>query len=154
MSRQLRAAIGIGIVWALAWLPVGAAVAAFANTRPPAPDDLLFRPISLGPFLAAWTLWGGLSGLGFATILAVAEQRRDLGGLAVTRTAAWGGLGAMVVPAGLVAIDVFRGLATSPLYDWQVPAVVVAASAALGSTGAALTLLVARRSGQRPERRS
>jgi hypothetical protein len=52
----------------------------------------------------------------------------------------------MSVPTLLTALDVVRGPATSPLYDWRVPLASALTSAALGGACAAATLLVARRS--------
>ncbi len=143
--RRLRAAVSIGLLWALGWLPIGAAVAWYAAARPPHPTDLIFRPVDLAVFLPAWTIWGGLSGGGFALVLGAVERRRGLAQLSLGRTAAWGALGSLSVPALLVALDVLRGAARSPLYDWRPALVALAVSAGLGAACAAGTLLLARR---------
>ncbi|MDH3496492.1 MAG: hypothetical protein OER21_07010 [Gemmatimonadota bacterium] len=52
MFRTLRAVVVIGLVWALAWLPVGLALALYAASRPAHPGDLLHRPIDAPLFLA------------------------------------------------------------------------------------------------------
>jgi hypothetical protein len=145
MMRHLRAALSIGLLWALAWLPVGAGVALYAGSGPPQPGDLLFRPVAVGPFLSAWTVWGGLSGVGFAVVLGIAERRRGLAQLSLGRLAAWGAVGAMSVPAALVTLDLVRGALRSPLYDWRPPVVSLLVSAGLGAVCAAGTLLLARR---------
>jgi hypothetical protein len=145
MLRQLRAALSIGIIWALVWLPIGAAVALYAASEPPRPSDLLHRPVDFGVFLSVWTVWGGLSGTGFSLILAATERRRRLADLSRARTALWGGLGSMSVPAVLTALDWARGSLASSLYDWRPPVVSLLASAALGAACAAATLAFARR---------
>jgi len=144
MGRQLRAALVIGGVWALVWLPLGGLVALYAAGSPPRPEDLLYRPVAVPTFLLVWTLWGGLSGTGFAIILGTVERRRTLGQLSIVRASLWGALGAMSVPALLTAVDVARGLPGTPLYDWRVPLVTVLVSATLGGVCAAATLAAAR----------
>jgi hypothetical protein len=146
LIRLVRAALVIGLVWSLAWLPIGIAVALSAASAPPQPGDLLHRPVEFRAFLTVWTLWGGISGVGFALILSLRERRRTLKDLSPGRTAFWGALGAMSAPTSLTALDMLRGQATSPLYDWRIPLVSILASAALGAACAAGTLLVARRS--------
>ena len=145
MSRRLRAAFTLGFMWAIAWFPIGVLVALYAAATPPKPGDLLWRPIEFPTFLSVWTIWGGLSGTGFALILGATERGRMLGELSLARTALWGALGAMSAPSVLTAIDMWRGLAFSPLYDWLVPLTGVLASAVLGGACAAATLIVARR---------
>jgi hypothetical protein len=144
MGRHLRAALVIGAVWALAWLPLGALVALYAAGSAPQPDDLLFRPVDLPTFVVVWTVWGGLSGTAFAIILGAAERRHSLKQLSLVRTAVWGALGAMSAPILLTAVDVARGLPGTPVYDWRIPLITIAASAILGGGCAAATLGVAR----------
>lgn len=144
---RLRAALAIGCIWALVWLPLGALVALYAAGSSPQPEDLLYRPVEVPTFLLVWTIWGGLSGTGFAIILGTAERRRTLGQLSIARTGLWGALGAMSAPTLLTAVDMVRGLLGASLYDWRVPFVSVLASAILGGACGAATLIAARRGG-------
>ena len=148
MGRRLRAALAIGGIWGLVWFPLGALVALYAAGSPPQPADLFYRPVDVPTFLLVWTIWGGLSGTGFAIILGTAERRRTLGELSIARAALWGALGAMSAPTLLTAVDLARGLLGSRLYDWRVPLVSVLASAILGGACGAATLIAARRGGQ------
>lgn len=145
MLRTVRAALVIGGFWALAWLPVGAALALYAGLRAPQPSDLLYRPVDGRVFLSVWTLWGGISGTVFALLLSAAERRRTLAQLALARTAVWGALGAMSAPALLTALDILRGEAASALYSWRPPVVSLVLSAGLGAACAVTTLVLARR---------
>ncbi|MDH4045086.1 MAG: hypothetical protein OEW06_11560 [Gemmatimonadota bacterium] len=145
MLRTLRAAIVIGIFWALAWLPVGAALALYAGLSPPQPSDILYRPVDGWLFLSVWTAWGGLSGTAFALLLSAVERRRTLAELSLTRTALWGALGAMSAPAVLTMLDILRGQTASPIYDWRPSLISLALSAMLGAVCGAATLVSARR---------
>jgi hypothetical protein len=145
MIRQLRAAVAIGAIWAVTWVPLGALVGLYAAASPPQPDDFLYRPVAFPTFLLAWTIWGGLSGVGFALILGAVERRRTLGDLSVARTACWGALGAISAPAFLTAIDVAHGVPAASLHYWRLPVVSILVSAALGAACAAATLMLARR---------
>ena len=145
MLRSLRAALAIGAIWALAWLPLGVLVALYAAARPPQPGDFLHRPVAFPVFLAAWTAWGLLSGTGFALILGAAERRRRLGSLTLVRTACWGALGAISAPAVLTVVGLVRRVPASLPHYWRVPLVSIVVSAALGAACAAATLLLARR---------
>jgi len=143
--RRLRAVLSIAVLWALAWLPIGGVLALYASSRPPQPSDLISRPVSMPLFLTVWTIWGGLSGSLFAVVLGVGERRRGLSDLSVARTAAWGALGSMTVPAALLALDMIRAPISLRLYDWRVPLLALSLSALLGAGCAAATLALAQR---------
>jgi uncharacterized membrane protein YcaP (DUF421 family) len=70
--RRLRAAIGIGFTWAVAWSAVG--------------------------LVPRWVL-GFVAGLGFSTILTLAEGRRRLDQMTLPRFALWGALGGVLLSA-------------------------------------------------------
>jgi len=95
--------------------------------------------------LTVWAVWGGMSGAAFSLILKLTERRRSLGELSLARTAVWGALGAMTVPAALTFIDVLRTQVTPPLYDWRIPLVALVASGCLGGVCGWATLTLARR---------
>jgi len=145
MLRTLRAIIVIGIVWAAAWLPAGITIALYAGSRPPQPEDFLHRPIDGPLFLTLWALWGGVGGTMFALILNRVERRRTLAQLSLIRTAGWGALGAMTLPALLTGYDILRGWAASPLYSWRPAIVSLILSIGLGAGCAVGTLVLARR---------
>jgi hypothetical protein len=142
----LRATLTIAVLWAVVWLPIGLALAAFASARPAEPGDVLFRPVSFPLFLTVWTAWGAVSGAAFALVLALAERRRTIDNLATGRIALWGALGAASLPVALLAIDVVRTPAGLLGYRWGFVALVLGVSAALGAGCASATLALARRS--------
>jgi len=143
--RKLRAALVIACVWAVVWMPIGLGLALYASSRAPKPGDVIFRPVSLPLFVSAWSAWGAVSGALFAFILGFAERRRRVGTLSRVRSALWGALGCMTVPAGLTLIDALRTPPGVRGYGWGFPLAALAVSAGLGAICAVLTLALARR---------
>jgi len=147
LLRRLRAVLSIAFLWIIAWLPIGLALAVYASSRQPQPSDVLHRPVSVPPFVAACTVWGGLSGAVFALVLGAAERRTTIDRLSSRRTAVWGAVGAMTLPLILVLID----LASTPIglrgYTWRLPTLVLSVSAAMGACCASATLALARGKG-------
>lgn len=147
MLRRLRGLLGIAIVWALAFAPIGLLVGVYRALTmrigfglPPWPLSYTLRFILYNGM--AWGIWGAASGLLFGLILSISERRRTVADLRVQRTAIWGALGAMVLPAAILGLV----LALSPGFNVIVPALTtLGISAALGATCASGTLLLARR---------
>lgn len=129
----------------MAWMPLGLALSLYAGLRAPEPSDIISRPVSLPLFVSVWTVWGGMSGALFALLLGFAERRRTLGNLSRARTAVWGALGCMTLPAALTLVDVLQTPAGLRGYGWRFPLTALAVSAALGAACAAATLALARR---------
>jgi hypothetical protein len=127
------------------WLPIGLALALYADTSPAQPSDIIDRPVPVSRFVAVWTLWGALSGAGFALLLMLAERRRTIEELSAVRTALWGATGAVTLPLVLVAVDVMSTPVGARGYTWRFPMVVLLVSATLGTLCAAATLFLARR---------
>ena len=144
--RRLRAALSIAVIWALVWLPIGLALALYADSRPPQPSDVISRPVSIPFFVTAWTAWGALSGAAFTLVLGFAERRQTIENLSIARTAVWGALGAVALPLILIAIDVIRTPVGLLGYSWRFPLLVLSVSATLGAGCAAATLALGRRS--------
>ncbi len=146
MARsRLRGILGTALTWAVVWLPVGVVMALIAlNAR----GDVicLYCPPFwewFPPFLLSWTLWGAVSGAVFAIVLMIAERRRSLAELSFTRTALWGALGSLALPAALMARDGFvRGV----LIEGGLMFLPLVLIAGLGAACAAGTLRVARQS--------
>ena len=144
-TRRLRAAGTIAVMWALVWLPIGLALALYAARHPPDPSNVIARPVDVPWFVAAWTLWGAVSGGVFAVLLALAERRRTLGELSLPRMALWGAVGAATLPTALTLIDVVQAPLSLRLYDWRLGLTGLTVSAVLGGACAAMTLALARR---------
>ena len=145
MIRRVRGALGIAVIWALAWFLVGIPLALYVAATPPQPSDLFHRPVSVPAFLIPWTVWGSVSGIGFATILTIAERRRTLARLSLLRLTSWGALGAMGAPLLLAAFETLRHSWTSAPYPWGALVAILLISAGLGAACAAASLLLAHR---------
>lgn len=135
LLRRLRGAAGLGLVWAVGWVPVGA-VAGFLTGL------VMGYPLA-GVALSYATMFGGLGFVGgaiFSGILRLAEGRRRFDELSVPRFAAWGALDGLLLGGLAVSIGLL-GAGASIL------GLVMAGSASvLGAASAAGTLALARAS--------
>ncbi len=93
--RKCRGALGIAITWSATWALVFAGLATAVGIFDPAsvdPGETTARIAGIG------AVFGFVSGLGFATVLALAEGRKVLGKLSIGRAAMWGALGTAAFP--------------------------------------------------------
>lgn len=92
LVRKLRGALGLALTWSLAWTIVGSVLTG---------GIYLFFPGDFDPgetvpvIIGLFALLGFLAGLGFATVLSIAERRNQLRQLTVGRGALWGAVGAV-----------------------------------------------------------
>ena len=93
--RRIRGAVGIGLTWAAAWLPVGAIIGLVAGLSD-TPGFLVSLVFSLAGIFAAVGFVGGTV---FSMILGLAEGRRRFDEMSLPRFGAWGGAGAFLVSA-------------------------------------------------------
>jgi hypothetical protein len=84
----------MGVIWAIAWIPLSLVSIAVISWRFGAVPPL---PILTGIVLTAITA-GGASGLVFGGLLAVAERRRTFAALPRGRFALWGVVASLVPP--------------------------------------------------------
>ena len=94
--RRIRAAIGMGLVWAAAGFGAGALLARVPGFYSDLPFALLFAPL------------GFLSGIIFSGILVVLG-RRGLDRLSLSRFAAWGAVSGLVLTGIFVVGAALRG---------------------------------------------
>lgn len=140
--HRIRGVLGTALTWAIVWLLVGLGVVLFLRE----PNCLYCNPNWRLYFVLFWTLWGGISGAGFAIVLMIAERRHTFADLTVARTARWGAVGAAAVPGVVMIWDVVAsGFDSSVLADVRFPLITLAISAALGAGCAAGTLRIAKR---------
>ena len=96
--RRLRGALGMGLLWALAWGLVGGLIELTWNLWPGFP---------LGPLMDMWiqglVIPGFIGGGLFALILGVAEHHRRYEELSPSRFALWGAAAGMLL-GGLVVL--------------------------------------------------
>ena len=145
-ARRWRGVFATSLLWALAWTPIGAAFAfdEWAALGAHLSMDWSWPPLGfLAPRVGAWTIWGAATGVVFATVLLTRARSRTLEQLSLPRTALWGALAALGLPAtlvgGLVVEDGFRNLT---LYH-ALP--MLGLAAAWGGGLAAGTLVLAQR---------
>jgi hypothetical protein len=135
--RRIKAAVGIGLTWAVGWaaglfIIAGVAYLVVGYTWAPTMVDLLANVAISGAM-------GFVAGASFSFVLGLTERHRTFAQLSILRFASWGALGGLalagvfsLVTIGLTPLDVFK-------------AGVVAAL--LGSGSAAGSLAIARRAG-------
>ena len=128
--KRVRGAIGMGLTWATAWLPVGAVVGWTLG--------LFFTGARMGQWAALFTALGFVGGTIFSSVLRLAEGRRRFDELSMPRFAAWGALGGLLLGGLAVAAGVLGpGLSLVDL-------VTVTVTTAMGAGSAAGTLALAR----------
>jgi len=97
LIRKLKAALGIGSIWGIAFGAVGTALGALISTT-----GFLSSALGLGVVAG---VAGLILGAGFGGLLSVMEGRRTLGDLTAHRAALWGFLvGAAVALVGTIAV--------------------------------------------------
>jgi len=141
--HRIRGVLGTALTWAIVWLLVGLGVVLFLGE----PNCLYCNPNWRLYFVLFWTLWGAISGAGFAIVLMIAERRHTFADLTVARTTMWGAVGAAAVPGVAMIWDVVaNGFDSDVLADVRFVLITLAISAALGAACAAGTLRIARQS--------
>ena len=129
--RRMRAALTVGLIWALAWAPVGVLVGLVAD-----PDGRMDEP-----WLLIFAYPGFMGGVLFSIVLARRAHRRRVAELSIPQVATWGGL------AGLAAgsIPFLIGTPTGRIPLALLYAAVAGAAATLSAASAAATVAVAQR---------
>ena len=120
--RRVRGAVFMGLTWAVVWAPI--AVLAGLVVDPDGSMDEMWVAIGAYP--------GFLCGVVFFAVLRIAEGRRGLDELPLSRVAAWG-----AVPGLLVGVLPFTiGESTSKLPLWQLAAIVLGSFTLLSAVSA------------------
>jgi hypothetical protein len=122
--KRIRAAIGMGVVWGVAWL--GAGLVMLLIVGPGAADV---------PFPLFFGFLGFLAGATFSGILGLVGRRRRFEEMSLAGFAGWGALGGLLL-SGIV------NLIAGPGGDMLVVAPVFAIAGAISAMG---TLMLARR---------
>lgn len=136
--RRIKAAIGMGLTWALAWFSVGLVLMSIVGFG-----------VAEFPIHFVFGVMGFIGGATFSGVLGLLGGRRRFDQLSLPRFAGWGGLGGILLAGVVVAFNVFIGdralLAALPR--------LVGALAIFGVAGAASaagTLALARRAEDAP----
>lgn len=134
--RRIRAALTVGVTWALVWAPVGVLVGLVID-----PDGRMDEPWRL-----IFAYPGFIGGVLFSIILARRARRRTVAELSLPRVAIWGGLAGLAVGT----VPFLIGTPTGRLPLALLYTVVAGAATALIAASAAATVAVAQR-GRSPE---
>jgi hypothetical protein len=106
--RKCRGALGLGLLSAGAWAIIFALIAVVIGIFDPDSIDQGEGPLHVAPIGA---LFGFVSGIVFALLLAVGEGRKTLRDLSIARAALWGMLGTaaypLLTPVGDEAVLIF-----------------------------------------------
>jgi hypothetical protein len=106
--RKCRGALGLGLLSAVAWAIIFALIAVVIGIVDPDSIDPGEGPLHVAPIGA---VFGFVSGIVFALLLALGEGRKTLRDLSVKRAALWGMLGTaaypLLTPVGDEAVLIF-----------------------------------------------
>ena len=96
--RRIRGAIGMGLTWAIAWFGAGLG---------------LLLVVGFGaadvPFPIVFGVFGFLAGVTFSGVLVIAEGRRRFDQMSLSRFAAWGAVGGLLLSGILVLVTGLGG---------------------------------------------
>ena len=143
-ARRIRAAAGMGVIWAVIWAVAGIGIGVTSKLLPGLPLDWFFNVFDAP--LPALAVPGFIGGILFSVVLGVAGRRRRFEDLSLPRFAAWGALGGLLVtlfPLAMAAV----GLATlSPTFRlWPTVAVAGVPMMLLSAVSATVSLVLARK---------
>ncbi|MFA6165500.1 MAG: hypothetical protein WC700_02715 [Gemmatimonadaceae bacterium] len=140
-GRRIRAALKMGLTWAVAWFAAGVLLARVPGFFSDLPFALIFAPL------------GFLTGIIFSGFLVAVEGRRRFDRMSVSRFAGWGAVSGLVLSGIFVGSAALRGADVWAEFLLFGPALTVASSAcAAGSL--ALARRAERRELPRPSRDS
>lgn len=137
-KRRIRAAMGMGLTWALAWFGVGMALLL----------GLLLTTGSTGadvPYPLGFGAFGFFAGVSFSGVLGLLEGRRSFDQMSLPRFAGWGAAGGLLLTVGFVSVAALVGDST-PLRNLEV---LVPVFTLAGAGSAAGVLALARRAEER-----
>jgi hypothetical protein len=136
--RQIRGAVGMGLIWAAVWAAVGALIGIVDSGGS-------MNELWLGPAIGMYP--GFLGGVMFSAVLGIVANRRRLDTLSLSKVVASGGMAGLLV--GVLPFAINRPTSEAPL--WLVGVVVIGSMTLLSAVSAAGSLALARRA--RSERR-
>jgi hypothetical protein len=131
--QRMRGAIGMGLTWAAAWVPVGAVTGLITGVALGFPLGRIATN-----YAVMFGVLGFVGGTIFSTVLSIAEGRRRFAQLALPRFVAWGALGGLML-GGLAVTAGLLGSGFTIL-----GAVIAGVATLLGAGSAASTLVIAR----------
>ena len=130
--RRIRGAIGMGLIWGVAWSAVGALLARVPGLYSDLPFALLFAPL------------GFVSGIIFSGIIAGIEGGRSYDRISLPRFAVWGAAGGVLLTGIIAVVAILGGRSV-----WGEVLTFGPALTTAGAISAAGSLAVARRAATR-----
>ena len=88
-SRRIRGAVGMGLIWAMAWFGAGLILLLVIF--------VIGAPGADVPFPLGFGLLGFLAGVTFSGVLGIVEGRRRFDQMSLPRFAVWGGVGGFLL---------------------------------------------------------
>lgn len=129
--KRVRAALMMGLMWAVVWAPV-AVVVGLAIDPDGSMDEM---------WVAAGAYAGFIGGVVFSMILAAATRRRTLGELSIARVAGWGAAAGLLVGS----LPLLLGTPAAGVPLWALGGAIVGSITVLSAVSAAGSLALARR---------
>ena len=98
LLRRLRAALGMGLAWGVAWFLGGMALLLVVG--PDAADV---------PFPLGFGMFGFFAGTLFSGVVSLVERNRAFDDMSIPRFAGWGALGGLLLSVAFVAVVALTG---------------------------------------------
>lgn len=134
LLRRIRAVLGVGVTWALAWAIAGAVIGVSSLLLPALPWNAFFEVFDAP--LPALAIPGFVAGVIYATLLGVVGRHRRFDQLSLRWVAAWGAVGGVLL-SGIPLLLSGAGLGV-----WWV---LVGPFTMLSAASASASLVIARR---------
>ncbi len=131
--RRIRAALFMGLTWAVVWLPLGLLLGFILD-----PDGTMDEP-----WVLVGVYPGFLSGVVFFVVLGIAAHRRRLDELSVAKVAGWGAVAGLLISS---VVFLLGDQGPDAERVWLLPAVVISSITLLSAVSAAGSLVIARKS--------
>ncbi len=128
--RRIRGAVLMGLAWAAVWAPVGVLIGMIVD--PDGSMDEMWVAVGAYP--------GFLCGAVFSAVLGIAEGRRRLDELSLSRSGAWGAVSGLLVAVLPFAV----GTPSTELPLWLLAVVIIGSVTLLSAFSAVGSALLAR----------
>ncbi len=132
--RRIRGAVGMGLIWAVAWAPLGLLIGMIVD-----PDGSMDEP-----WIAVGTYPGFIGGVIFSVVLGIAARRRRFDQLSLARFGAWGAVAGLLV--GMLPFVL--GSVNPALPTW-LPFVITGSITGMSALSAVGSLALARKAEER-----
>jgi hypothetical protein len=137
LLRRIRAAVGIGLTWAVGWMPIGLLIGLVLGGNSQTPDEF-----SLDDWMMPMAALGFVGGAIFSGVLRLADGRRRFDELSLLRFGTWGALGGLAL--GAVAVTAWSFDAGFGPVLWGRAVVIIGSTTLMSAVSASGSLALAR----------